>query len=103
MTNVMSGEVPESAIAELGLALKLPATLRGYARLGTGVAAGLGVAGLLPVVGPSAAIAGAVVTLATSIWSGMVPEGFSRSLLKPILKWEFGPGQPGSTKFNVIE
>lgn len=87
LMEVRPGHADEDTLAQFALRLQLPPTMKGWVRGSTTAAAALSVAGLVPVVGPSAAAASVIVALAGALWSGRLPRGFARRWLKPLLVW----------------
>jgi hypothetical protein len=76
-------------IREIAADLRLPARLSHTAKV-MGVAAGvIGIAGASPVLGPSAAVLGGIVSVASVLWTGTVGRDLSRSSwLRWGLEWD---------------
>lgn len=83
------GALDRETIRDVAQHLGLPARLTAAGKV-MGVAAGvIGIAGVAPEIGPAAAIAGGLVSVASALWTGTVGRGPARmSWLRWALKWD---------------
>lgn len=83
------GEFDKDVVREIAAKVALPPKLRASGKLAAIGAGIVGSLGALPILGPSAAIVGGVLSVSTALWSGRLPRTTARMRwLKWALEWD---------------
>jgi len=83
------GEFDKEVIREIAAKVALPPRIKASGKLAVIGAGLIGSLGAIPILGPSAAIVGGVLSVSTALWSGRLPRTAARMRwLKWALKWD---------------
>jgi len=88
LNKLKPGEFDKDVIREIAAKVALPPRLRALAKASAVGAGAIGGLGAIPLLGPGAALAGAVVSVSAALWSGRLPRQAARlRWLRWALEW----------------